>query len=104
MGEEGGVAIAEALLVNRSLITLKSNHLGAKGAKIIGDVLKANHVLQTLEAPSNGVGSVGAKHIAEGLRESKALISLKYAATCPFSCRQGPLTPPRHQSCQNGPD
>ena len=31
---------------------------------------------------SNNLGSVGAKHLSEGLAQNKALTSLKYAAPC----------------------
>jgi len=79
MGEEGGALIAEALMVNRSLTTLKSNHLGAKGVIIMGEVLKVNNVLLTLEAPSNGINSDGAQHLAKGLKANSTLTSLKYA-------------------------
>ena len=79
MGEEGGTLVAEALLVNRSLKILKSNHLGLKGAKVMGKVLEINDVLLTLEAPNNSIGSEGAIAIAAGLEKNTSLTSIKCA-------------------------
>ena len=79
MKEEGGAAIAEALMTNRSLTTLKSNFLGLKGAKVMGEVLKVNNILKILEAPNNGIDVEGAKAIANGLAVNGSLTKLSLA-------------------------
>jgi hypothetical protein len=83
IGDEGAIAIAEALKVNAVLTTLSlfnglsKNEIGPKGAKAIAEALKVNAVLTSVDLGFNSIGDDGAKAIAEALKVNAVLTELR---------------------------
>jgi hypothetical protein len=73
IGVEGGKAIGEALKVNNSLHTLdiRGNNLGTEDGKAISEALKVNHSLHTLDISSKDLDTEEGKAISEALRVNK---------------------------------
>lgn len=78
IGDEGAQAIAEALLENTSLSTLKlgDNNIGAEGAQAIAKTLRINTSLRTLWLGGNNIGDRGAEAIAVALQTNTTLQNL----------------------------
>lgn len=78
MGDDGAVAIAEALEAPDCIVrclSLPSNAIGKEGGVALGNMLKVNKILQTVylmgqEGKGGGIGDEGAKALAEGIREN----------------------------------
>lgn len=97
IGADGMCALATALTRNNTLTSLdlggirgvNRNHVGARGAEALGNMLMANAVLHTLDLSSNGLGIEGTGLIASGLQENTSLRSLKLACNNigPDGCR-----------------
>ena len=75
IGDQGATAIGEALKVNGALTTLDLdyNEIGDHGATAIADALKVNGVLTTLWLTNNKIGDQGASAIGEALKFNDAL-------------------------------
>ncbi|KAL0240076.1 hypothetical protein GEMRC1_010183 [Eukaryota sp. GEM-RC1] len=78
IGNEGAIAIAEALKVNSSLstINLYSNSIGNEGAIAIAEALKVNSSLSTINLNNNSIGNEGAIAIAEALKVNSSLSTI----------------------------
>jgi hypothetical protein len=78
IGDEGAIAIAEALKVNAVLteLNLQLNSIGHDGAKAIAEALKVNTVLNELHLYRNNIGDDGAKAIAEALKVNAVVTTL----------------------------
>ena len=81
IGDEGAIAIAEALKVNAVLtnLDLSLNKIG-DDAKAIAEALKVNAVLTTLNLGWNSIGVKGAKAIAKALKVTAELKNLRKAS------------------------
>ncbi|KAL4624844.1 leucine-rich repeat-containing protein 71 isoform X2 [Arapaima gigas] len=64
-------------------LSLRNNHIGESGVRLIGAALstpyKANKSLLSLNLTFNCIGDAGAKHIAQGLRLNRTLLCLSMA-------------------------
>ena len=120
IGEEGANAIVEVAKGKPQLTTLcgfkedqTAANLGGNGLKdgdaiLLAFDLKKNSVLVSLNLGDNQLRVEGAKIIANLLETNTTLTSVRYAANCPISYCQQPLTSPfgshlqalrqRHQS------
>ena len=82
IGDAGAQAIGEALKVNQTLQTLNlwNNQIGAAGAQAIGEALKVNQTLQTLCLSDNEIGYAGAAAIGDALKVNTTLqtLNLRY--------------------------
>ncbi|KOO27154.1 hypothetical protein Ctob_012414 [Chrysochromulina tobinii] len=78
IGDEGAVAIAEALKVNAAVtnLFLIYNNIGDEGAIAIAEALKVNAVVTNLHLDANNIGAEGAKAIAEALKVNAVLTAL----------------------------
>jgi len=78
IGNEGGAAIAEALKVNRSLMTLYlgENGIDEEGAVKIAEALTINDSLTTLDLTDNQISDEGAAIIAEALKVNSSLTTV----------------------------
>jgi Ran GTPase-activating protein (RanGAP) involved in mRNA processing and transport len=78
IGDAGATALADALKVNKTLTTLHvyNDSIGAAGAAAIAEALKVNKTLATLDVNSNSIGDAGAAAIAEALKVNKTLATL----------------------------
>jgi hypothetical protein len=78
IGDEGAIAIAEALKVNALLtsVDLRNNCIGDDGAKAIAEALKVTAVVTILNLSSNKIGDEGAIAIAEALKVTAVLNEL----------------------------
>ncbi len=67
IGAEGAKALAEALKTNASLTTvnLEGNEVGDEGAKALAEALKTNASLTTVDLWGNKIGDEGAKALSE---------------------------------------
>jgi len=65
--------VAPSLFDPRSL---KGNQIGDGGFQRIGEALKKNPVLTSLDLYDNNIGPEGAKHISEGLKSNTVLTTL----------------------------
>ncbi|XP_028820272.1 leucine-rich repeat-containing protein 71 isoform X2 [Denticeps clupeoides] len=57
-------------------LSLRHNHIGEEGARLIGSALSANRNLLSLNLGFNFIGDAGARHIAKGLRLNRSLLCL----------------------------
>ena len=71
IGDEGVVAISEALKTNSTLTELglasspvSANKIGPAGAQALADMLKVNSALTTLDLYRNNIGDEGVKALA----------------------------------------
>ena len=74
IGDEGVIAISEALKTNSTLTELglqsydeSTNLIGPAGAQALADMLKVNSPLTTLNLFRNNIGDEGAKALADVL-------------------------------------
>ena len=74
IGDEGVIAISEALKTNSTLTELGleskwdcTNKIGPAGAQALADMLQVNSALTTLNLQENWIGGEGGKAIAEVL-------------------------------------
>ena len=74
IGDEGVIAISEALKTNSTLTELgleslrsSRNKIGPAGAQALADMLKVNSALTSLNLQDNNIGVEGGKAIAEVL-------------------------------------
>ena len=67
IGAEGAKHLANALKVNQSLqrIGLRNNRIGDEGAKSLADALMVNKSLQTMGLSQNNIGAEGVKHLGK---------------------------------------
>ena len=81
IGDQGAIAIAEALKFNAVMETLYlgSNKIGDLGATAIAGALQVNAVLKTLYLTDNKIGDAGAAAIADALRVNGVLTALNQA-------------------------
>ncbi|XP_076793384.1 NLR family CARD domain-containing protein 3 isoform X2 [Arvicanthis niloticus] len=79
IGSKGAKALARALLVNRSLVTLdlRSNCIGPQGAKALADALKINRTLASLSLQSNVIKDDGVLCMAEALVSNQTISILQ---------------------------
>jgi hypothetical protein len=79
IGDEGAIAIVEALKVTAVLTKLElyGNNIGVDGAKAIAEALKVNAVMTELELCGNKIGDEGAEAIAEALKVNAVLTELQ---------------------------
>ncbi|EPY33234.1 ribonuclease inhibitor-like protein [Strigomonas culicis] len=81
IGPVGGMALADALMRNNTVVSfdlgarsgVNGNHIGTKGAEAIGKLLTCNEVLCKLNLSSNGLGASGFSCIASGLAHNHTL-------------------------------
>lgn len=75
---EEGMALAEGLKANNSLISLNLafNNIGPKGTVALADALKVNTSLSSLNLNANNIGSEGALALADALKTNISLTSL----------------------------
>ncbi|KAL0245109.1 hypothetical protein GEMRC1_009189 [Eukaryota sp. GEM-RC1] len=78
IGDEGAIAIAEALKVNSSVSTiyLWKNSIGDEGASALVDALKINSSVVRLNLGENSIGNVGAIAIAEVIKVSTSVATI----------------------------
>ncbi|KAF9208864.1 hypothetical protein BGZ49_007297 [Haplosporangium sp. Z 27] len=78
IGNEGALALSEALKINATLITLNlgSNLIGYEGALALSEALKTNATLTTLGLKDNSIGNEGALTLSEALKTNATLITL----------------------------
>ena len=74
IGDEGVIAISEALKTNSTLTELglesyseSTNKIGPAGAQALADMLQVNSALTSLYLQNNNIGDEGGKAIAEVL-------------------------------------
>ena len=88
IGNEGAVAIAEALKVNSTLtsINLCASDIGNDGAVAIAEALKVNSTLTSIALSENDIGMEGAVAIAKALRFNPTLsylnLGTEFASLC----------------------
>ena len=61
---------------NIRLLSLRGNHIGDKGAKLIGAALKGNRTLVSLDLFDNKIKKHGAEGLGESLKHNNNLQSL----------------------------
>ena len=88
IGDEGAKHLSEGLKENKALTSLKyaAAHVSLPSAAL--DVCASCVLTLSCSMAYNDIGDEGAKHIAEGLKENKALTELKCAATNALSLHQ----------------
>ena len=72
-----------ALGENRSLLklNLKNNEIGPEIGEFVGNCLKSNTVLETLDLRYNRIGNQGAKAIMKGLNLNKTVTILEISGS-----------------------
>ncbi|KAL0238188.1 hypothetical protein GEMRC1_012661 [Eukaryota sp. GEM-RC1] len=78
IGPEGAIAIAESLKVNSSVseIYLWDNSIGNEGAIAIAEALKVNSSVSTINLQNNSIGPEGAIAIAEALKVNSSVSTI----------------------------
>ncbi|KAL0240793.1 hypothetical protein GEMRC1_006029 [Eukaryota sp. GEM-RC1] len=78
IGNEGAIAIADALRVNTSVLwmALKDNSIGSEGAIAIADALKVNSTVTDVHLEDNSIGNEGAIAIADALKINSTVTEL----------------------------
>ena len=66
------------LEVNRTLtsLNLQWNEIGQEGALALAEAVQVNHTLTSLDLEFNDVGRVGVGYLATGIQENQSLLSM----------------------------
>jgi len=75
IGIKGAIALAEALKVNKTIkeINLWHNSIGDEGALALAEALKANNTIEKINLGANSIGDEGATAIARALEANKTI-------------------------------